>query len=174
MQLTLTQAKSNDLDEKTCSVLRPVVEDCQAGIYDLKIILEKVAPSPNHPKWKNSLTALTSCFQDEKIALLSASLSSSLTAINQYHGAYTAASTGKILQKLTDAVATIPDKDDEGDTPVRHFMIPTVWSDDFIGRKDAMDRLDQVMYDDEKHRRVAIVGLGGIGKTRLMLEYAYQ
>ena len=175
LQLTWKQAQSNELDESACKALRPVIEDCQAGISDLKAILEKVAPSPGHPEWKKNLKALTSCFHDKGIALIAASISSSLTVINQYHGAYTATSTGKILQKLTAAVATIPDRDDsEGDAPVRHFMIPAIWSNDFIGRKETMECLDKMMSDAEKHRRVALVGLGGIGKTRVMLEYAYR
>ena len=175
MQLTLKQAQSDELDENACKALLPVIEDCQTAIVELKAILEKVAPSPSHPEWKKSLKALTSCFHDKSVALIAASLSSSLTAINQYHGAYTATSTGKILQKLTAAVAVIPEKDDsEGDAPVRHFMIPTVWSDDFVGRKETMESLDKMMCDSDKHRRVALVGLGGIGKTRVMLEYAYR
>lgn len=175
LQLTWEQAQSSELEESACKALRPVIEDCQAGVNDLQAILEKVAPSPDDPGWKINLKALTSCFHDKEIALIAAAISNSLTVLNQYHGAYTATTTGKILQKLTAAVATSPvENDNEGDASVRHFMIPSIWSDDFTGRKEIMERLEKEMSHDEKHRRVAVVGLGGVGKTRVLLEYAYR
>ena len=175
LQITWKQAELNELDESTCRALRPVMKDCQAGVNDLKVILEKVAPSPSAPEWKRNLKALKSCFHDKDITLIAASISKSLTVISQYYGAYTTTTTWKILKKLTAAVATIPDQDgNESDAPVHRFMIPIIWSNDWTGRKETMERLDNMMSDCGKHRQVALVGLGGVGKTGVMLEYAYR
>lgn len=140
-------------------------------------ILEKIAGSttdPGSPGWKRNFKALTSIFYDKDVEVIAASLSQSLHVINQYHGAYTAATTGTVLRKLTAAVAAIPDKDESHvDPSKRYFMVPNTWSDDFKGRNEVMQRLESLMFDQKKHRRVALIGLGGIGKTRIMLQYAY-
>jgi hypothetical protein len=150
--------------------LHPVIEDCAATVTELKSILEKVAISPSDPGWKKSFKALASCFHDKEVAAIEASLSQSLTVINQYHGAYTATTTGAILKKLTAAVASIPEKSDTSDqVPVRHFMVPTIWSDDFSGRQEIMIRLENVLSESDNYRRVAIVGLGGVGGSRMRL-----
>jgi hypothetical protein len=175
LQITYQQTQSDELSKSACKALFPVINDCLREVLKLKAVLEKVAPSTTDPAWKKNLKALSSIFHDKDVAIITASLSQSLAVINQYHGAYTAATTGTILRKLTAAAAAIPVKDEaEGDPLVRHFMVPTVWSDEFTGRTETMSRLEDLMSDNDKHRRVAIIGLGGVGKTRVMLQYAYQ
>lgn len=175
LKITWKQVQSNELDETACAALHPVIVECETTISALKSILEKVAVSPTDPGWKKSFKALTSCFHDKEVATISTSLSQSLTVINQYHGAYTATTTGAILNKLTAAVTAIPEKSDAPDQiPVRHFMVPTIWSDDFSGRHEIMIQLEKILTESDKHCRLAVVGLGGVGKTRVMIEYAYR
>lgn len=175
MDITRKQTQSDELDEASYKSLFLVIDSCQRDIIRLKEILEKLAPPTTDPAWKRNLKALASIFHDKEVDFIANSLSQSLALINQYHGAYTAATTGTILKKLTAAVAAIPDKNENGDdSSVLHFMVPTVWSDQFTGRKDTMERLESLMSHNDEHRRVAIIGLGGVGKTRVMLQYAYK
>lgn len=82
------------LDESTCKVLIPVIDNCQDDIIRVKAILEKVSISTTDPAWKKNLKAVTSVFHDKEVGVIAASLSQSLAILNQYHGAYTAATTG--------------------------------------------------------------------------------
>lgn len=175
LEITCKQAEIDDeFNESSSKVLFPVINACQLDVNKLKSILEKVAGSTFATGWKRNLKVVTSIFYDKDVEIIANSLSQSLTVINQYHGAYTAATTGTVLRKLTAAVAAIPEKEAQGDSSRFYFMVPTVWSDEFSGRRDTMRRLENLMSNEGKHRRVAIVGLGGIGKTRVMLQYAYQ
>ncbi|EPE27492.1 P-loop containing nucleoside triphosphate hydrolase [Glarea lozoyensis ATCC 20868] len=141
----------------------------------LNDILIRRAPAENDKEWKRSFKAVASLFYDKEIATISASLSQSLAAINQYQGAYTAATTGTILRKLTAAVAAVPEKNvTEKNTSSTHFVVPIVWSDEFTGRKEILKKIELLMENDEQHRRIAMIGLGGVGKTRVMLQYAYR
>lgn len=175
LRLTSQQASSDDLDEEACEALKPVLQDCHVELSRLKVVLEKATVAPVGSEWKRNIKALATCFHDKEIASIESSLSRSLTVINHYHGAYTATTAGAILKQLTVAIASIPDR---SDTPshatVRHFMVPSIWSDDFSGRQEIMTRLEEAFSQDVKHTRVAVVGLGGVGKTRIMIEYAYK
>ncbi|KAF1998215.1 hypothetical protein P154DRAFT_578042 [Amniculicola lignicola CBS 123094] len=140
LKITWKHAESNELDEDSC--------------------------------WKKNFKALLSCFHDKEVAAIEATLSRSLTVINRYHGAYTSATTGGILKKLIAAVESFPEVPPNYSEQVssRHFLVPSIWSDDFSGRKETMDRLEQMVAIGERHSRAAIAGHGGVGKTRAMFD----
>jgi tetratricopeptide (TPR) repeat protein len=44
----------------------------------------------------------------------------------------------------------------------------------FVGREAELDRLERLLFDDDKVRAAALVGLGGVGKTQVALRLAYS
>jgi tetratricopeptide (TPR) repeat protein len=54
------------------------------------------------------------------------------------------------------------------------MLVPVRRNPDFVGRKSQLEELDARLSSDEVCQRVAVVGLGGVGKTQLVLEYAYR
>ncbi|KFZ18653.1 hypothetical protein V501_01091 [Pseudogymnoascus sp. VKM F-4519 (FW-2642)] len=56
------------------------------------------------------------------------------------------------------------------------FIVPFSRDEHFVGREDILDQLDQGGQQDapKKHRRQALVGLGGVGKSQIAIEYAYR
>jgi hypothetical protein len=175
LQITWRQIESEELDEAACRALLPLMNDYQSSICNLKEVLDRRAPLEHDKEWKRSLKAVASLFHDKEIAAISAALAQSLAVINQYHGAYTAATTGTILRKLTAAVAAVPEKDSSQTGLLsQHFIVPIVWSDEFTGRKETLLRMEELMTNNDQHRRVAMIGLGGVGKTRVLLQYAYR
>ncbi len=59
---------------------------------------------------------------------------------------------------------------DAGTAPVGLFSVPFA-DDHFIGREQELKRLNKLFLTSNK---VALTGLGGVGKTRLAVHYAYQ
>ncbi|KAJ0422732.1 hypothetical protein BJY00DRAFT_310746 [Aspergillus carlsbadensis] len=53
------------------------------------------------------------------------------------------------------------------------FMVETMPDNRLIGRENVMQFLEEKL-SLERHNRVALVALGGIGKTRIALEYAFR
>ncbi|KAG7007356.1 p-loop containing nucleoside triphosphate hydrolase [Physcia stellaris] len=53
----------------------------------------------------------------------------------------------------------------------RYYMVPVQWADQFTGREAELQCLDSKLRRNDKHARVAIAGLGGLGKTRLASQY---
>ncbi|KAK6344064.1 hypothetical protein TWF696_007710 [Orbilia brochopaga] len=63
------------------------------------------------------------------------------------------------------------------DPPVTHagpwFLVPYPRNEVFVGRKAILERLKQLPLRSTSQTRVSLFGLGGIGKTQIVLEYAY-
>jgi hypothetical protein len=69
-----------------------------------------------------------------------------------------------------DAPLTLPDRPE---TPPRPFVtIPFARDPDFVNRGDVLDQVHQRC--SEPAGRVALVGLGGVGKSQLAIEYAHR
>src|SRR5438128_297595 len=57
------------------------------------------------------------------------------------------------------------------------FDIPEMQNAQFVGRDDVLEKLQNVLEDKKvtgSCKCVALIGLGGIGKTQVALEYCYQ
>ena len=67
--------------------------------------------------------------------------------------------------------APIPDRDTHSDA-VPHHYIPLPKNQHFVGRKTTLDKLEEFLFV-RPSQRVAVVGLGGVGKTQVALRVAY-
>ncbi|KAL3462770.1 hypothetical protein BJX64DRAFT_287980 [Aspergillus heterothallicus] len=56
----------------------------------------------------------------------------------------------------------------------RHWMVPFSRNRRFVGRKDEIAKLEESIEIKDGPGRVAITGLGGVGKTQIALEVAYR
>ncbi|OBT53786.1 hypothetical protein VE04_07701 [Pseudogymnoascus sp. 24MN13] len=56
------------------------------------------------------------------------------------------------------------------------FIVPFSPDEHFVGREDILNQLDlgEQQEAPKKHRRHALVGLGGVGKSQIAIEYAYR
>ncbi|KAJ5689571.1 Tetratricopeptide-like helical [Penicillium macrosclerotiorum] len=55
-----------------------------------------------------------------------------------------------------------------------HWMIPFARNPRFVGRQQEIDRLEKLISNTSGPTKIAIHGLGGIGKTQIALELAYS
>ncbi|KAL4732589.1 hypothetical protein ACLX1H_001607 [Fusarium chlamydosporum] len=64
-------------------------------------------------------------------------------------------------------------------TPVTHCLIPYSYNPDFVGRAEVLELLKTqlghlaIEIQSKTHRRAALHGLGGVGKTQIALAYSY-
>ncbi|KAL2820415.1 hypothetical protein BJX63DRAFT_418491 [Aspergillus granulosus] len=56
----------------------------------------------------------------------------------------------------------------------RHWMVSLPRNPKFVGRHDEIMRLEELLTMRDGPRRIAITGLGGVGKTQVALEVAYR
>ncbi|KAF4169459.1 hypothetical protein CNMCM6936_008151 [Aspergillus lentulus] len=55
-----------------------------------------------------------------------------------------------------------------------HYMVPLGRNQRFVGRQNEITRLEELIMMKDGPRKVAITGLGGVGKTQVALELAYR
>ncbi|KAL4786131.1 nucleoside phosphorylase domain-containing protein [Aspergillus varians] len=56
----------------------------------------------------------------------------------------------------------------------RHLMIPFARNSYFVGRQEEIQKLEHLISVPDGPRKLAITGLGGVGKTQVALELAYR
>ncbi|KAM5528686.1 phosphorylase superfamily protein [Fusarium oxysporum f. sp. phaseoli] len=74
----------------------------------------------------------------------------------------------RVRLQAPEGVSTVRELQDQ---PV--FLVPFLENPLFIGRDDVLMDLESLLFESNS-RKVALVGLGGIGKTQIALQLAYQ
>ncbi|KAL8676497.1 MAG: hypothetical protein Q9186_006992 [Xanthomendoza sp. 1 TL-2023] len=171
---TLNQIKrqidSGALDEEACQVLKPVLQTCLSRSSELEEILEKCNPKDGSSKFRRAWKAVMSLRQDKKVEEISEAIHKSISMLT-YHHHIAAPATNTLGSLSTVAAALSLDNQKHFKT---YSMIPVQWAEDFTGREEEINVLSSKFSHSEKHVRVAVVGLGGIGKTRLVRQYVEQ
>jgi len=54
------------------------------------------------------------------------------------------------------------------------WTVPFARNPRFVGRSSQLDRLEKTLFTEDQSAKLAIIGLGGVGKTQIALELAYR
>ncbi|KKF92089.1 Patatin [Ceratocystis platani] len=79
----------------------------------------------------------------------------------------------KVLINGFPLVPENPVRPDESDGFVPVYHIPFHENHRFVGRQDILSKLDDQLFTRTGFQQVALVGLGGMGKTQVALKFAY-
>ncbi|KAJ4223009.1 hypothetical protein NW760_010697 [Fusarium oxysporum] len=66
-----------------------------------------------------------------------------------------------------------PQTGENATTESRTHYLPLSRNKNFVGRQEVISQLQQLLFTDSDGQRVALVGLGGIGKTQIALQLAH-
>ncbi len=156
-----TRASHGQVPEESCKALKGVLGDCKAKLAELKIIFEKVLPQDNASKGKRVWKGLVSLRQDKKVEEISQALWRSLQSLTLSH--VVAAPTIREIQALVENTQKMDITLSSASAVQTYFVVPTLSSNEFVGREETMADLAIRVCLPEKHCRVAVVGLGGVG-----------
>ncbi|KAE8327612.1 hypothetical protein BDV39DRAFT_175364 [Aspergillus sergii] len=88
---------------------------------------------------------------------------------------YAALTAAAYAKSLLSGVPVCPmDVDSPKNNKARHWVVSLARNPRFVGRQDEITKLEELITMQDGPRRVAITGLGGIGKTQVALEVAYR
>ncbi|KAM3086792.1 hypothetical protein ACMFMG_000914 [Clarireedia jacksonii] len=93
----------------------------------------------------------------------------------QMYASATAAAVAKeVLEIIPAAIVVAASPTAVAGIPISHWLVPFPRNERFVGRNWHLDQLATKLSSDQFCQRVAITGLGGVGKTQIVLEYAYR
>ncbi|OAL52204.1 TPR-like protein [Pyrenochaeta sp. DS3sAY3a] len=156
---TLTQTKisieAGLIPEGTKNALLPAISGCRTQVEALDTVIGKVLPLASDSWREKSKKAFASLRQEGKVKKIRSEIQNYIQTLTYYHAA-AASSTSRLpsYPHLTPS-STVPFRRDR----------------DFIDRG-----LLAAIHEkcSEPASRVALVGLGGVGKSQLAIEYSYQ
>ncbi|KAK6832647.1 hypothetical protein RU639_003908 [Aspergillus parasiticus] len=90
----------------------------------------------------------------------------------QGYAALTAAAYAKLLLSVVPVGPM--DVDSPKSNKARHWVVSLARNPRFVGRQDEIAQLGELLTMQDGPKRIAITGLGGIGKTQVALEVAYR
>ena len=156
-----TRVSDGQVPEKSCKALEGVLGDCKAKLAELNIIFDKVLPQDSDSKATRAWKGLVSLSQDKKVAEISQALGRSLQSLTFYH--VVAAPTAQDIRALVENISQMDLTPSPASAVQTHFAVPTLSTNEFIGREEAMANLASKLCLQATHCRVAVVGLGGVG-----------
>ncbi|TVY19417.1 Nephrocystin-3 [Lachnellula arida] len=165
LQQTEKRIQEGDVDTESCQALTKVLDGCLEALTELNTIFQSVLPKQDASKWIRARKAISSVHQDKKVDVLEKALRRHIDVLTLYFS-----SQNPSITQISQAVTSSLQRDNSQRKPI--FLVRYPKQKDFIGREDVMLEISQRF--ERNVPRVAICGIGGVGKSRIAIEYCYQ
>lgn len=152
--LNRIKSDTDDLPDDTQKALLPVIGNCLEQVKMLDQILVKVTPALSDSRWKVGVKVFMSVKQESSVLAIEMALKESISLLSLHQTTVT----GLHLAHRPVSVAPV-------------FMVPFERDDAFIAREDIIMHINTAF---RNQSRVALAGIGGVGKSQIAIEYCYR
>ena len=150
LKKTKEQAKARELDEDAKKAVLAVVDNCQNGLQSLEKILVKSLPAANESISRKIGKAISSVRREKRVQDIAKKLRDNAIYLTQY-----------TVVHIADGGRRLPNPSN---------MCPFAREDSFVGRKGI---LEDISRKHKVYKRLAIIGLAGVGYTMLFFTIMY-
>ena len=170
----------SNMDENTESLLRPVLDGLRKEIVSFDETLLRVLPSPHASNREKISKAIRSVGIQKRIEEFSSSIQDYLSTLMVFQTTSHADSlrtlTVMIQGRLERPVE--PPSYESSLQPAPKPKMNPIWTvkydleADFVGRDGIMSTIEEQLT--EGNRRAALAGIGGVGKSRIAIQYSHR
>ncbi|KAL8724301.1 MAG: hypothetical protein Q9181_006890 [Wetmoreana brouardii] len=158
-----TQHKADSLSPEAREALEEIVRQCFGQVKQLDELLKKVAVSVHDSSFKKSIRAAISLVEEGRVQRIATALRDNVQLLT--------------FLDVTPTEKERPQAERWASEPLPSyasvaglFLVPFSRDEQFVGRQEVL-RLIASSF--EAQSRVAISGIGGIGKSQIAIEYCY-
>ena len=173
LQRLRCRIERSELSRNESDALKALVDHSIDLIKDVSSIFEKVIPTKTSSSFEKRLLAFQSLRHDKRVQNASAQLLQNVNYLTFYQSARIQDSAIDLAQRLSGAILSTTSHA----TNFRHGLnlggAPRLADGNFVGRDSELKQLHEMLdLESLKQSLVAVVGMAGIGKTQLCIEYA--
>ena len=174
------EASNSKLNVNSESLLMPVLDGLRKDIVSFDETILKALPSPNASNREKIAKAIKGVGNQRKIDEFWSNIQDYLNTLTAFWQARHASSLRELIAKVEGRLER-PAEPPAYETLVASMPMPKanpVWmvkydiEHDFFGRDEIMKRVEKQLKKDNK--RAALAGIGGVGKSRIAIQYSYQ
>lgn len=162
--ISRSQDVNESLDSDTKEALTAVVEGCFDQVKQLEDILIKLTVATGDSRWRKGFKAAVSIVEESRVQRIATALSDNVQLLMALNVSQAEKQRPVIDRQTTEAPPSYGKS-------TGFFLLPFVRDPIFIGRDKIMEEIE-TMFTQQK--RVAIAGIGGVGKSQIAIEYAYR
>ncbi|MCJ1311572.1 hypothetical protein MMC25_005245 [Agyrium rufum] len=146
-----TRDAAKNLSRSAEEALSSVVESCYSQVKQLEEILQRFTAEKGESSWRKGFKATLSIMEETKVQRIESALRENVQILTLFSLAPDESSKRADLQQV--------------------IILPFERDMHLVGRENVLSSIGDLF---KKQRRVAITGIGGVGKSQIAIEYCYQ
>ncbi|KAL6714191.1 hypothetical protein ACLMJK_008686 [Lecanora helva] len=158
------QSEIDHLTSEEEKTLKKALTQCFDQANQLEEILKKVTVTKNDSRWKKLVKATTSLLEEKRAQAIAAALKDDVHVLTFLRTTPTEKTRPKVERHPSEPLPSYV-----GATGL--FLVPFSRDKRFVGREGILKSIASCF---ETQNRVAISGIGGVGKSQIAIEYCYR
>ncbi|KAL8870461.1 MAG: hypothetical protein Q9174_003506 [Haloplaca sp. 1 TL-2023] len=168
-----------------------IIKQCHAQAQELSDVFENLRVGAAKGRWGTAKTAFKSLKRTQQIEKLQSKLDRLVEILGlqlQVEAKHTAEKTGadvsdvlKLQSRQLEALQSLQISNDTHNPPSDPpqesepvWIVPLSRNTGFLGREDIFEQLESQLERSDSSRTAVLYGLGGIGKTQIVLEFIFR